>query len=323
MAVAVKNSPQTASTSLLSNLAVGSLVGALYILASYCVVFFGVPAAWGALALELPSFVNVGLFLILTVAVVVGLFVLGVRLAGPNPPHGLRAGFFWVAFLIVVAGLLVQVAAQTIENWLGSGLIPKVLAAAVAAALVYFIFRSLFRPGLGKWLGQLEDQGWFTTKGYKASQGQRVRRGTILGLLILGACCIYTMAYRNPLLGDMAVDIPFMDGWVLVLLPSIKFTLPLLMGAALLWLSWRLVNLPVFADFLIATEAEMNKVSWTTRRRLVQDSIVVLTTVFLMTLFLLIVDILWFKILSAPRIGVLKIDTSARQAGPTSEKPEY
>ena len=33
-------------------------------------------------------------------------------------------------------------------------------------------------------------------------------------------------------------------------------------------------------DFLIATEAEMNKVSWTTRKRLVKDTIVVLVTVF-------------------------------------------
>ncbi len=33
-----------------------------------------------------------------------------------------------------------------------------------------------------------------------------------------------------------------------------------------LWLAWRVVNVPSFADFLIATEAELNKVSWTTRR---------------------------------------------------------
>ena len=52
----------------------------------------------------------------------------------------------------------------------------------------------------------------------------------------------------------------------------------------LLWRAWRgMVNFPAFADFLIATEAEMNKVSWTTRKRLVQDTIVVLTTVVLMT----------------------------------------
>ena len=29
-----------------------------------------------------------------------------------------------------------------------------------------------------------------------------------------------------------------------------------------LWIGYRVVNLPSFADFLIAVEAEMNKVSW-------------------------------------------------------------
>ena len=57
----------------------------------------------------------------------------------------------------------------------------------------------------------------------------------------------------------------------------------------------------------------MNKVSWTNRRRLVQDTIVVLTTVFLFTTFLFLVDVLWIKILSAPGIQVLMIDTRAEQ----------
>src|SRR5207248_2889718 len=51
----------------------------------------------------------------------------------------------------------------------------------------------------------------------------------------------------------------------ITLLPSVQFTVPLLLLAAGMWLAWRVVNLPMFADFLIATEAELNKVSWTTR----------------------------------------------------------
>src|SRR5262249_27245960 len=57
----------------------------------------------------------------------------------------------------------------------------------------------------------------------------------------------------------------------ITLLPSIQFTVPLLLILGALWLSWRAVNMPAFADFLIATEAEMNKVSWTTQKKLVQD----------------------------------------------------
>jgi len=77
------------------------------------------------------------------------------------------------------------------------------------------------------------------------------------------------------------------------LLPSIQFTVPLLLLAASIWFAWRVVNMPMFADFLIATEAELNKVSWTTQRRLIQDTIVVLVTVVLMTLILLVFDQLW------------------------------
>src|SRR5262249_54998756 len=49
------------------------------------------------------------------------------------------------------------------------------------------------------------------------------------------------------------------------LLPAVRFTVPLLLLFLTIWLAWRVVNLPNFGDFLIATEAELNKVSWTTR----------------------------------------------------------
>jgi preprotein translocase SecE subunit len=93
----------------------------------------------------------------------------------------------------------------------------------------------------------------------------------------------------------------------LTLLPSVQFTVPLLLLAAALWLAWRIVNWPVFADFLIATEAEMNKVSWTTQRRLVQDTIVVLVTVVLMAFYLFSMDMVWKHVLSWKPIGVLVI----------------
>ena len=81
------------------------------------------------------------------------------------------------------------------------------------------------------------------------------------------------------------------------------------------------MNYPAFADFLIATEAEMNKVSWTTRKKLVQDTIVVLVTLFLMTVFLLAVDILWIKILTWRPLSVLEVDTSAERAKQHRETP--
>src|SRR5262249_20469749 len=91
---------------------------------------------------------------------------------------------------------------------------------------------------------------------------------------------------------------------MLTLVPSVRFVMPLVLGAAALWLAWRVVNLPSFADFLIATEAELNKVSWTPRRRLVQDTIVVLVTTLLITFFLLFADLIWSQLLT--RVGVLR-----------------
>src|SRR5262249_25339602 len=95
----------------------------------------------------------------------------------------------------------------------------------------------------------------------------------------------------------------------LVALYNVNYMMPLLLFCVAAWLAWRAVNWPTFADFLIATEAELNKVSWTTRKRLVQDTIVVLVTLFLMTVFLFVVDIIWIRVLSfEPIPGVLQIN---------------
>jgi len=93
----------------------------------------------------------------------------------------------------------------------------------------------------------------------------------------------------------------------ITLLPSLQFTVPLLLLAGSLWLAWRVVNMPTFADFLIATEAELNKVSWTTQRKLIQDTIVVLVTVVLMGVFLFGMDLAWKQVLSWRPVGVLYI----------------
>jgi preprotein translocase SecE subunit len=99
----------------------------------------------------------------------------------------------------------------------------------------------------------------------------------------------------------------------LTLLPAVQFTVPLLLMGAALWLAWRIVNMPAFADFLIATEAELNKVSWTTQRRLVQDTIVVLTTVVLMAGYLFLMDQGWRILLSSRPVGVLLIPKDDQQ----------
>ena len=94
----------------------------------------------------------------------------------------------------------------------------------------------------------------------------------------------------------------------LTLLPAVRYTLPLLLLAASMWLAWRVVNFPPFADFLIATEAELNKVSWTTKPRLIQDTIVVLAVTALLAIFLFAMDQTWRVVLSWKPIGVIQLN---------------
>jgi len=149
----------------------------------------------------------------------------------------------------------------------------------------------------------------------------RVRRATVLGLLVIGLSGIYTLvthqffrmeenvwSWRLPFTsnGEVYLDLP--------LLSMVNVLGPFLLIGLVFWFSIRLVNWPTFADFLIATEAEINKVSWTTRKRLMADTVVVLVTVFVMTVFLFGVDILWFEVLKSPVVQVLHVNLKAEQA---------
>ena len=543
MAVAVKNPPIAGMSSPLERLPVVSLIGAAYVVVSLVIVLTGLPYLWRTLTgwTDVAGSIVLGLVM---AAVATGLAVLGGRLLGANRPAGSRAGIFMgvVGFLIVLG--LTRWASLWIEywiynnHWLGDS--PTVglgLTAAVAVVLLIGEAYLLFRPRMEAFLVGFEAQGWFTATAYKGQQGQRVRRGTILGILLIAGSGVYTMInngflrrmpdslyvnvpftgtcpvvnpgdatapgvellqklppqdkdqvqivspgastftggavvsaqdFRTALtkaieaatnataplekkiadeqdpqqkqnleyelleeapdpqtrdlllkevkekdvtalvslpgrslaasaaLGPIGVDVvppsglptallrinPFVlrdvnarlrADYVLVtdpglstlkagsvvprkefdaaveqvvgegqkehvpigeapfaaatpgvvnerltLLPALQYTLPLLLIGLALWVAWRVVNYPAFADFLIATEAELNKVSWITRPRLIQDTIVVLVTVFLMAIFLFSMDQLWRVVLSNWPINVLQInrestDKSAEQ----------
>ena len=85
--------------------------------------------------------------------------------------------------------------------------------------------------------------------------------------------------------------------------PGYQYALPLLLLAATAWMSYRLVNVPGVADFLIAVEAEMNKVSWPTRAELFRASIVVLIMMFALAFYLGGCDVFWNLLLRG--LGVL------------------
>jgi preprotein translocase SecE subunit len=93
---------------------------------------------------------------------------------------------------------------------------------------------------------------------------------------------------------------------------SIVYGVPIALGFIAAWGVFMLYNWPRFADFLIATEAEMTKVSWSSKSELKRATAVVLITLFLLAGFLFSVDMVWSWFLE--RIGVLKV------AKPTPEQ---
>jgi len=320
MAVAVKNTPDATSHRLLDHLAVDSLLGVAYVLASLWAVFYGLHLLWSTIFGPPGSFVAWGLLILAMVLVGGGLGWLGLRLVGAAPKRGLRAGIVLGLVGVLIIAYITSGIGSLIEQRLGLSEPAAGIGITLAVGVALLVGMGLLfaRPGFERLLGSIEDQGWFTAVPYKRSQGQRVRRGTIVGILALAACGIYTMLNHwagSAAPSDWSLAVPFTGGRSIVLLKDIQFTLPILVALASLWLAYRVVNLPVFADFLIATEAEMNKVSWTTRQRLIQDTIVVLVTVVLLTAFLFVVDVAWNMVLT--RIGII-VEPKAGQAANTS-----
>jgi preprotein translocase SecE subunit len=353
MAVAEKPVAEKLAGSLEARLAKNSLLGGVFVLLSLWIVFGGLPELWKRLFHPLTSsgkvedllnpFLSSALLLLVEIGVIVGLFFIGRVLETPNPVHGLRAGIFMfcVFFFIIV----------WITDWIGSLLVQAQLEGAVGIfitagvflVLAFFASRFYRKPGFCRWLCRVEDNGWFHATSYKPNQGMRVRRGSMLALLVLGGCGIITSVShhtwgREIVLSGIVVQannwqiaIPFMEseadngdilvGYIPVMF-KIHYTMPVVLAILLLWVSWRVVNWPVFTDFLIATEAEMNKVSWTSRKRLVQDTVVVLVTVALLTFFLFVIDLIWIRVLSWDWIYVLRVDVRAEQLKAT-EKTQW
>ena len=359
MSVAEKPVAEAASRSPHLQLAFSSLLGAVYVLVSLWVVFAGLPYLWGTYVPMANEFLSDALLLIATLIVGMGLWYVGSQLEKGQAQHGLRAGVFFAAlFIFLIAWLSLNVIGHYLEDRVG-GAGGAVITAAVAVALAYGVYWAFMKPAFAGWLQRVEDRGWFHALPYKPTQGVRVRRATVLAILVLGICGIITLITHRSLgyeradvvdniadlsrklanpnlppteqaafaaqqaglqqqLNNWQWSIPFTaevprDDLFIPLMFKVHLVVPLILAVALFWLAWRMVNWPTFADFLIATEAEMNKVSWTTRKRLVQDTIVVLVTVFLLTVFLFVIDIVWIRVLSNPYFQVLHVDLKAEQ----------
>ena len=76
-----------------------------------------------------------------------------------------------------------------------------------------------------------------------------------------------------------------------------RYLVPSVVVLVGLWLSFRLVNMPTFADFLIGVEGEMSKVTWPTRMELFRGSVVVIVTLLVLAFMLMVFDLVWSFIL--------------------------
>jgi preprotein translocase subunit SecE len=83
---------------------------------------------------------------------------------------------------------------------------------------------------------------------------------------------------------------------------TMQFVVPAILFAVGTWLAFRAVNVPAFADFLIAVEAEMNKVSWPTRGELIRSSMVVIFCIFFLAAILYSYDLFWTMLLQLLKV---------------------
>jgi len=142
-------------------------------------------------------------------------------------------------------------------------------------------FRELFQVSLYKW-----NQGRIT---------RQVTWGTLAAGAGLGFWRLSQFMVQPPrFLAWLAAG----DAWTVVL-GSFCSVMTLLS----FWVAYRLINFPRFADFLIAVEAEMNKVSWPTRAELFRSSLVVLVCIIVLAVILAVYDAVWFWVFW--RLGIL------------------
>lgn len=134
---------------------------------------------------------------------------------------------------------------------------------------------------------------------YKRNQGKVARQVTfavLAGTVALAAWQVY-VGLSSSWLSRYSVPVYIS-----------QLSTPLIIGLGLLiagvWFSYRLVNLPRFADFLIAVEAEMNKVSWPSWLELKRSAMVVIFVIFAMAFLLYGYDIAWTALFR--QIGILR-----------------
>ncbi len=114
-----------------------------------------------------------------------------------------------------------------------------------------------------------------STNIYKGSQGRVCRRLTFIGLSLVFVLWGYSI-YAAQTFGVKG--------------STIVAACVAILGV---WASFRAINYPTFADFLVSVEAEMSKVSWPSQKELFANTKVVLIFMFLFTVLIFLYDIIF------------------------------
>jgi preprotein translocase subunit SecE len=138
--------------------------------------------------------------------------------------------------------------------------------------------------------------GLFQFSLYKRSQGRYARQATFIALAVGVVLGCWQLFY--------ALGTPDWFGYVPML--GYRYAIAGVLAVLGVWVSFRAIQLPRFADFLIAVEAEMNKVSWPSRGELIRSSIVVIFVIFALAGVLFFFDMFWQKLFSLLQITYSK-----------------
>jgi preprotein translocase subunit SecE len=117
--------------------------------------------------------------------------------------------------------------------------------------------------------------GFFTI--YKKGQGYWTRMGTAGAATLVGALVIFNLYQYLPSLG-----IPDRNHITII---AVAFGLLYALGV------YWLMNRPTNAEFLIATDSEMKKVNWTSRKELIGSTKVVVGFMLLIAALLWVIDL--------------------------------
>ena len=126
--------------------------------------------------------------------------------------------------------------------------------------------------------------GFFTIQ--KRGQGYWTRMGTAAGAALLGALTAYNLYVWLPVLMNLG-STPEAVAREKQIAMGVAAGFFVLFAA----FAWRLMNKPDNVDFLIATDSEMKKVNWTSRRELIGSTKVVIVFMFLIAAFLFVIDV--------------------------------